>query len=58
MSVNKLPVLKPDVSRGIFSRMWHTIAELFRPEEVEVTFRSDGNRVTYTYTKAASGKVA
>jgi hypothetical protein len=31
---------------------------LFEPEEVEVTFNKDGNRITYTYTKVAPKRVA
>lgn len=29
------------------------ISHLFEPEEVEVTFRRDGNKTTYTYTKVS-----
>ena len=34
------------------------IAGLFRPEEVEVTFKVDGKTIKYTYTKVEHKQVA
>ena len=36
-----------------FKDLKDKISHLFEPEEVEVTFRRDGNKITYTYTKVA-----
>ena len=44
--------------RGIFKKFRAGIINLFSPEEVEVTFKSDGNRVSYTYTKVEHKRVA
>lgn len=42
-----------------FFRMIRTkIGALFTPEEVEVTFKREGNKVTYTYTKVDHKQVA
>ncbi len=44
-----------DEKRNILSRLFKTlrsrIASLFEPEEVEVTFKVEGNKMSYTYTK-------
>ena len=32
--------------------------DIFRPEVVEVTFKMDGDNVTYTYTKVEEKQVA
>jgi hypothetical protein len=32
--------------------------DLFKPETVEVTFKMDGDSMTYTYTKVKEKKVA
>ncbi len=34
------------------------ISDLFKPEEVEVTFKVEGDNVTYTYTKVNEKQVA
>jgi hypothetical protein len=34
------------------------ISNLFKPEVVEVTFKIDGDHITYTYTKVSEKKVA
>jgi hypothetical protein len=34
------------------------ISDLFEPEEVEVTFKQEGNKVSYTYTKVEHKQVA
>lgn len=39
-------------------RLKKYVNDLFRPEVVEVTFRMDGDNVTYTYTKVDEKKVA
>ena len=42
----------------VFKVLKQKISGLFEPEEVEVTFRHDGNRLTYTYTKVSHKQVA
>ena len=44
--------------RGVFKRFRAGIVSLFSPEEVEVTFKSVGNKVSYTYTKVEHKRVA
>ncbi len=44
--------------RGFFRRFRTGIINLFSPEEVEVTFKTDGNKVRYTYTKVENKRVA
>ncbi|GAA4462350.1 hypothetical protein GCM10023093_08770 [Nemorincola caseinilytica] len=39
-------------------RLRKYINDLFRPEVVEVTFKMEGDSVTYTYTKVDEKKVA
>lgn len=38
--------------KSVFSKLWRKIADFFKPEEVEITFKEDagGNVVSYTYT--------
>lgn len=43
---------------GIFKKISNRLSELFRPEEVEVTFRKEGNTVRYTYTIVEHKRVA
>jgi len=43
---------------GILKRIKEGITNLFKPEEVEVTFKTKGNQVTYTYTKIEVRHVA
>jgi hypothetical protein len=35
----------------MFKKLGGKISGIFEPEEVEVTFKSEGNKVSYTYTK-------
>ena len=39
-------------------RLSHMISDLFKPEEVEVTFKVEGNTTRYTYTKVPEKQVA
>ena len=41
-----------------FTWLRSKISNLFEPEEVEVTFKKDGNKMSYTYTKADHKQVA
>ena len=36
----------------------HKISDIFKPEEVEVTFNGEGKNLTYTYTKVSQKQVA
>ena len=49
-------------SKNAFSRLLKTIGgkinSIFEPEEVEVTVKSEGNKVRYTYTKVPHKEVA
>lgn len=42
----------------LFRSLGHKVATLFEPEEVEVTFKVEGNKTTYTYTKVTQKQVA
>jgi hypothetical protein len=42
----------------LFRSLGHKVVSLFEPEEVEVTFKVEGNKTTYTYTKVTQKKVA
>ena len=39
--------------KGFIKKIGEKIAGLFKPEEVEVTFKVEGKSVKYTYTKVA-----
>ena len=41
-----------------FKQLGTRIANLFRPEEVEVTFKVEGKSVKYTYIKTEQKQVA
>ena len=41
-----------------FKTLGSKIRGLFQPEEVEVTFKVEGNKTSYTYTKVAHKQVA
>ena len=41
---------------GLLRRLWARIAGLFEPEEVEVTFTQQGDKISYTYTKVQHHK--
>jgi len=41
-----------------FRSLGHKLVSLFEPEEVEVTFKVEGNKTTYTYTKVTQKQVA
>jgi hypothetical protein len=41
-----------------FRSLGHKVVSLFEPEEVEVTFKVEGNKTTYTYTKVSQKQVA
>ncbi len=48
----------PRSHTGILKKIKESITNLFKPEEVEVTFKTKGNQVTYTYTKIEARHVA
>ena len=41
-----------------FRKLGNRISSLFEPEEVEVTFKVEGKKVSYTYTKVEHKQVA
>ncbi len=43
---------------GFFKRLGRKVADLFQPEEVEVTFKEEGSTRSYTYTKVSQKQVA
>jgi len=42
---------KPNLVVRIFQRLGGMVVGLFEPEEVEVTFKEEGDKSSYTYTK-------
>ncbi|MFI5195593.1 MAG: hypothetical protein ACHQD8_00750 [Chitinophagales bacterium] len=44
--------------KKIGSKITSKITSLFEPEEVEVTFKVEGEKVSYTYTKVSHKQVA
>ena len=44
--------------KRLLKKVRERIISLFEPEEVEVTFKVDGEKVRYTYTKIHHHKVA
>jgi hypothetical protein len=42
----------------LFRKFTKRVVALFEPEEVEVTFKKEGNNITYTYTKVTDKQVA
>ena len=58
---SKLQLPKHGRSNGFvhfFRMLGDKINDLFRPEEVEVTFKNDGKNMSYTYTKVTHKQVA
>lgn len=49
---------KPNTVSRIFKTIRTRISGIFAPQEVEVTFKTDGKKVRYTYTKVSEQKVA
>ncbi len=43
---------------NFFNRLKLKIAQLFEPEEVEVTFKQEGKTTRYTYTKVTHKQIA
>jgi hypothetical protein len=41
-----------------FKKLANRINNLFRPEEVEITFKVEGKNITYTYTVVEQKQVA
>jgi hypothetical protein len=56
-TVNQKPARQSWFS-AVASRIVRSVHDLFRPEEVEVTFKKEGDRVTYTYTRVQDKRVA
>ena len=50
--------LSANVWQKIVKELVSRIKSAFEPEEVEVTFRQEGNRMTYSYTKISRKKAA
>ncbi len=58
---NQLSSSKQGRSNGFvhfFRSLSGKINDLFKPEEVEVTFKNDGKNMSYTYTKVSHKQVA
>jgi len=55
LSVN---VVKVNPIRRFFKKLVSRISELFEPEEVEVEFKVEGDKVSYTYTKVPHKQAA
>ena len=58
---NKATLPKQVRSNGpvhFFKVLGSKIKGLFQPEEVEVTFKVEGNKTSYTYTKVVHKQVA
>ncbi len=53
---NKAP--KPTFFKKWFGKIARKFRSLFEAEEVEVTFKVEGSKVRYTYTKVEEKKVA
>ena len=51
-------VEKTNVISLFFKKLGSKISDLFEPEEVEVTFKMEGKKRTYTYTKVTHKQVA
>jgi hypothetical protein len=49
---------KRSVLRTLFRKIGDKLAQLFEAEEVEVTFKVEGKRIGYTYTKVEHKQVA
>ena len=49
---------KKSVLRTLLRQIGDKLARLFEAEEVEVTFRVEGKRIGYTYTKVEHKQVA
>jgi hypothetical protein len=49
--INERPPVKINMVKRLLHKMREKIISLFEPEEVEVTFTVDGEKVRYTYTK-------
>ncbi len=56
-TVNQKPTRQSWFS-AVASRIACSVQNLFRPEEVEVTFKKEGDRITYTYTRVQDKRVA
>lgn len=56
-TVNQKPARQSWFS-AFASRIARSVHNLFRPEEVEVTFKKEGGRITYTYTRVQDKRVA
>ena len=49
---------KPNLVVRIFQKLSGMVVGLFEPEEVEVTFKEEGNKSSYTYTKVPQKQAA
>ena len=49
---------KPNVIVSFLRKLGSKITALFKPEEVEVTFKVEGKKISYTYTKVEHKQVA
>ena len=54
---DKLKQTKKDTP-GFLKKLGTKLASLFEPEEVEVTFKEEGNTNSYTYIKVSHKQVA
>ncbi len=49
---------KPNLVVRIFQKLGGMVVGLFEPEEVEVTFKEEGDKTSYTYTKVQQKQAA
>ena len=49
---------KPNLVVRIFQKLSGMVVGLFEPEEVEVTFKEEGNKTSYSYTKVPQKQAA
>ena len=55
----KLPdTSKTSLAVRLFQKLGGMVVGLFEPEEVEVTFKEEGDKTSYTYTKVQQKQVA
>ena len=49
---------KQNVLKRFIKTLKGRISDVFKPQEVEVTFKKEGKKVRYTYTKVSEKRVA
>ncbi len=51
VGVNEKPPVKINMIKRLLKKVKEKIVSLFEPEEVEINFTVDGEKIRYTYTK-------